>query len=95
MKQGGAFSPAEGPFPTVDNGFVRSRRKFTRPQFCKQPPDNLTARLARAMSRSYGGSISLNPFGATCGSILRNSSLEKKWDAGGRKCAALRAGLVD
>ena len=42
------------------------------------------------MRRSYGGGrISLHLFGATCGSILRNPSLKKKWDAGGRKCAAL------
>ena len=34
--QGGAFGSAEVPFPTVDNGVARSRRKFTRPQFCKQ-----------------------------------------------------------
>ena len=87
--QGGAFSPAEGPFPTVDNGFENARCNFTRPQFCKQPPENLTVRLARAMRSSYGGRISLNIFGATCGSILRNPNLKKKWDAGGRKCAAL------
>ena len=41
------------------------------------------------MRRSQGGRISLNIFGATCGSILRNPNLKKKWDAGGRKCAAL------
>ena len=78
----GAFCSAEVPFPTVDNGVARSRRKFTRPQFCKQPPENLTARLARAMSRSYGGRISLNLFGATSGSVLRNPTLEKKLGRG-------------
>ena len=30
-RQGGTFRSAEAPFPTVDNGFVRSRRNFTRP----------------------------------------------------------------
>ena len=65
VHQGGAFSPAAGPFPTVDNGFARSRRKFTRPQFYKQTPENLTARLTPAIRRSYGGRISLNLFGAS------------------------------
>ena len=31
VPQGGAFRSAEVPFPTVDNGVARSRRKFTRP----------------------------------------------------------------
>ena len=79
--QGGAFRSAEVPFPTVDNGVARSRRNFTRPQFCKQPPENLTARLARAISRSPGGRISLNLFGATSGSVLRNPTVKKKRDA--------------
>ena len=48
-----------------DRGYVfqNARCKFTtaRPQFCKQPPENLTARLARAMRSSYGGRIRMVP----------------------------------
>ena len=46
-----------------DRGYVfeNARRKFTRSQFCKQPPKNLTARLARAMRVSEGGRIRMVP----------------------------------
>ena len=55
-------------------------------------PENLTARLARAISRSPGGRISLHLLGATSGSDLRNPTLKKNRDAGGAQCAALACG---
>ena len=88
-RQGGAFRSAEGTFPTVDNGFLRSPRDFSRPQFCKQPLENLTARLARAMRRILIRRISLIFFWATSGSVLRNPTLKKNLCTFAPKCAAL------
>ena len=63
---GRRISHRRGTVPDRGYVFEKTRRKFTRPQFCQQTPKNLTARLARAISRSHGGRIRMVPDAPRC-----------------------------